>query len=165
MSTKENVDITIPSPIQRVLDKTRELQKEIKEVGQGSIKEMFEAIFKQAPAVLAVKWTQYTPHFNDGEPCVFNVNEPEVQFAEGTFLAKAHEEGRSYPEQDEYADGEEFYDKWTFRVQQKTVADLINEVYTVFQEIDQVMQAVFGDGVQVTVTRDGDVEIDEYDHD
>ena len=76
MSTKENVDITIPSPIQRVLDKTRELQKEIKEVGQGSIKEMFEAIFKQAPAVLAVKWTQYTPHFNDGEPCVFNVNEP-----------------------------------------------------------------------------------------
>ncbi len=160
-----NTDIQIPAPIQRVLDKTRELQQEIKEVGQGSIKELFETIFKQAPSVTAVRWTQYTPHFNDGEPCVFNVHEPEVQFAEGTFLAQKHEEGRSYPEQDEYADGEEYYDTWTFRVQQKAVADLVNGAYTVFQEIDQTMQAIFGDGVQVTVTREGEIEIDDYDHD
>lgn len=164
MAKKKKADLTIPSPIQRVLDKTRELQQEIKEVGQVSIKEMFTAIFEQAPAVTAVRWTQYTPHFNDGEPCVFGVHEPEVQFVEGTFLSKKHERG-SYPEEDEYANGDDYYDLWTFRVQQKAVTDTVNEAYAVFQEIDQVMQAVFGDGVRVTVTRDGDIEVEEYDHD
>lgn len=164
MAKKKNADLTIPSPIQRVLDKTRELQQEIKEVGQGSIKEMFETVFERAPSVTAVQWTQCTPHFNDGEPCVFSVHEPEVQFVEGVFLSKKHEHG-SYPEEDEYADGEGYYGTWTFRVQQKAIADMVNEAYSLFQEIDQVMQDVFGDGVKVTVTRDGDIEIEEYDHD
>lgn len=165
MAKKKNVDITIPSSIQRVLDKTQELQQEIKSVGQSSIKEMFVELFKQFPSVQDVQWTQYTPHFNDGDPCVFRVNDPEVRFTEGTVIALKHEEGRSYPEEDEYADDDTHYDTWSFRVQQKPIADAVNEIYTVFQEIDQVMQAVFGDGVVVKVFRDGDVEINEYDHD
>lgn len=28
--------------------------------------------------IAAVRWTQYTPHFNDGEACVFRVHAPEV---------------------------------------------------------------------------------------
>lgn len=28
--------------------------------------------------ILAVKWSQYTPYFNDGEPCIFGVNDLRV---------------------------------------------------------------------------------------
>jgi hypothetical protein len=32
--------------------------------------------------IKAVKWAQYTPYFNDGEPCVFTIHEPYFRFAD-----------------------------------------------------------------------------------
>ena len=32
------------------------------------------------PGVAAVVWDQYTPYFNDGEPCEFSVREPRIVF-------------------------------------------------------------------------------------
>ena len=32
----------------------------------------FKEIFDAHPNVAAVRWTQYAPHFNDGEACVFS---------------------------------------------------------------------------------------------
>ena len=79
----------IPAPIQNVIEKTKALEEEIKTVGKDSMKELFVEFFKQFPDVKALRWTQYTPQFNDGEPCVFNVNDIEVQLNEGVLIAKA----------------------------------------------------------------------------
>lgn len=50
-------------------------------VDQKSLEEL--APFLQAvldlPSVVAFGWSQYTPYFNDGEPCVFSVNELRVK--------------------------------------------------------------------------------------
>lgn len=32
------------------------------------------------PEVTGIAWTQYTPYFNDGDPCVFSVGEPYFSF-------------------------------------------------------------------------------------
>lgn len=45
----------------------------------GGIKDMFKAFFENNPEIKAVGWTQGTPSFNDGDPCVFSVYE--VQYS------------------------------------------------------------------------------------
>lgn len=37
--------------------------------------EVFEQFFAENPNVGGVVWTQYTPYFNDGDECVFRVND------------------------------------------------------------------------------------------
>jgi len=167
MPTRKEKEILrkVPKEIQRVIDKSRALRKEVAAIGRQSIKEMFVGLFKEFPKVEAVRWTQYTPHFNDGEPCVFNVYEPDVRFTKGICLAKKHESNGQYPEEDNYTEGEEFYALWSFRKQQADVYEAVNTLYKTFQEIEDVLMTIFGDGVQVVVSKDGTVEAEDYDHD
>lgn len=37
--------------------------------------EVFASFFAENPNVGGVQWTQYTPYFNDGDECVFSVND------------------------------------------------------------------------------------------
>lgn len=43
--------------------------------GETALKELFAGIFKEFPEVLAIGWCQYTPGFNDGDPCLFSLND------------------------------------------------------------------------------------------
>jgi hypothetical protein len=156
--------VNIPAPIQNVIEKTKALEAEIKTVGKDSMKELFVEFFKQFPDVKALRWTQYTPHFNDGEPCVFNVNvdDIEVQLNEGVLIAKAG--SKHWVEKDEVADGEEFVGTWGL-YSQPEIADSVGKIGGVFGTIESAMDAVFGDGVQVTVSSNGEIDVEDYDHD
>lgn len=48
-------------------------------VGQELVGEVVSPLLA-FPGVTAVSWTQYTPYFNDGDPCEFSVNWPGIQF-------------------------------------------------------------------------------------
>jgi hypothetical protein len=37
------------------------------------------------PGVKKLRWSQYTPYFNDGEPCEFSLNEPTVKLSKTAF--------------------------------------------------------------------------------
>lgn len=156
--------MNIPAPIQKVIEKAEALKAEVKSVGIESFKEMLRDFFEKHPNVVSIRWAQYTPHFNDGDPCVFSVNEPEVEVLAGTLLAKKDPQ-RGWPEEDQFAQEGEYNDGWTFRTELPQLNDSVQEIYRVFQDIEDVMLAVFGDGVQVTVSREGEIEIDDYDHD
>ena len=43
---------------------------------QSSFNEIIKLFFEECPKVQAVVWSQYTPYFNDGDECVFRINEP-----------------------------------------------------------------------------------------
>lgn len=75
--------------------KRAELQAEL----QKSFPEMFTELFANFPEIKRISWVQYTPYFNDGEPCTFSV---------GKINAFSEEEGDDYWEDDEsrIADGE-----------------------------------------------------------
>lgn len=47
-------------------------------------KEQFQSAIEKVikhPEITGIGWTQYTPYFNDGEPCVFRVGDPYFSFA------------------------------------------------------------------------------------
>jgi len=55
-----------------VLERMRE---KYQSEAQGLFNELTGGFFRAYPEVKCIYWTQYTPHFNDGEDCVFEVNE------------------------------------------------------------------------------------------
>ncbi len=132
-----------------------EYEAAVKAVGRDGIQKLLAPVFEAFPYVVAVKWTQYTPYFNDGETCEFSSNSDycELQFkpAVGDVLTK------------EDLEEQDFEERWTNRENpEKTQA------FEAFREAlalpDDVLLAAFGDHAEVTVDREG-VTVDQYDHD
>jgi len=48
--------------------------------GRVMVAQTFENFFKIFPNIASAQWHQYTPGFNDGEPCVFGVGSVTVSF-------------------------------------------------------------------------------------
>ena len=56
--------------------KLEELKKAHMAELQGEFNEIIKLFFEECPKVQAVVWSQYTPYFNDGDECIFRVNDP-----------------------------------------------------------------------------------------
>lgn len=142
--------------------RTAELQAQIKALQSEAaeqVKPLLQQFLTDNPTVEAIRWRQYTPYFNDGDACVFGVHEPTFKFVGddegGDYEDGFHDLPWSY-ESDYYAD---------FR--KLCPADLYAKCKSLSGEItglEDALQALFGDHVEVTVTKDG-VEVEEYEHD
>ncbi len=51
------------------------LQEEMQAAQKQLLKGAFYETFDAFPQLEAITWTQYTPYFNDGEPCEFGMNQ------------------------------------------------------------------------------------------
>lgn len=130
--------------------------------------ELLRDFIRSTPELEAVRWEQYTPHFNDGDPCVFSVNYLKAKFAPGVL-----------PD-DQLGDGEDgFLDEWSYENQLEKVKDALtferyDRIEKVLQSVDKLHGALeilgepvkktFGDGKQVTVTKEG-IDVEDYSHD
>lgn len=153
-----------------VRKRLQETQDEIQRMAQEQVKPMlrstFEELFGKYPDLVAYRWTQYTPHFNDGDACVFHF---------GAAYAKI--EGK-----DDYADCEDGFTyveefpvegcEWAIKHNEpqhmfisKEMSSDLNDVESALQGMEDALEMVFGDHCQVTIGRDLEVEIEEYDHD
>jgi hypothetical protein len=54
--------------------KVQELKDQLKVTGEKFMVENFKTIFEKYPKLQSVRWTAYTPWFNDGEPCTYSSN-------------------------------------------------------------------------------------------
>lgn len=63
-----------------LLDQKNQLNKKIADSVIDLIYEIFDTLF-QIPEIY-LSWTQYTPYFNDGEPCEFGVYDLHIGFPE-----------------------------------------------------------------------------------
>ena len=61
-------------------------QEQFRKSATEKLKEFFVKFWEENPAIRAVTWTQYAPYFNDGDACVFSVNDPYFTNAEGEDL-------------------------------------------------------------------------------
>lgn len=121
----------------------REYDEAIRKDGESAFKEFLKEWFDKNPDVYGVKWTQYTPYFNDGHPCTFGLG--------GVYAFKTKDAfdevgGAIY----DCEDAEELYGKGSL---QETL-----------NGIEDILEAAFGDHVMVSATRKA-ITVDEYSHD
>lgn len=136
--------------IQEFIEKKQELEKQIAEHGRAALLEGFAALFAASPSIEAVRWRQYTPYFNDGEPCEFSVREPYYKLVGGS------------DEAGDYGDGFEYAGYMDSPV--RAAVELTKHVKLFTSELEDVFHATFGDHAKVTVSRDLSVEVEQYDH-
>lgn len=122
-------------------------------------------------------WDQYTPYFNDGEPCIFRVHEPWFMTVD---------DAASDDEREDYE-----YELWDHPTLGKREYEWVNDLHgnriktpkayegeheasydrcaafkdaIGFEAFDHVLLGAFGDHAQVTVKRDG-ISVRFYEHD
>lgn len=141
------------SIIQQIKDKNEELKKLVAEAALGTgLKDFFLEAFKKLPANFeAVRWAQYTPHFNDGEACEFSVHETYFKLTDADDNA-----------------GDNWQSAWGLRYDKQItdeIEEILGQLHTDMQEIEDVLKTAFGDGYQITITSAGEIEVEEYSHD
>jgi hypothetical protein len=126
-------------------------------------------------------WTQYTPYFNDGDPCVFRVGTPWFR----TTADAASDEDDDYDEDDtdrltvDYGSHPTLGSRerpWNPQTREYGVGRYEGEHEASYDRclalseavdssaFDHVLLDAFGDHCSVTVKRDG-ITVDEYSHD
>jgi hypothetical protein len=143
------------------------LTKKIQENFHGMVKELFI----NYPELKSISWRQYTPYFNDGEPCEFSSNHDRYPTINGN--------DEDYGENDEEEGVIDIVtnSRETYRNSSTGWKDVPNPKYNpYYAEIvstvkkflglfdDDDMYDLFGDHTKVTITIDG-CKTEEYDHD
>jgi hypothetical protein len=129
----------------RAAQKTmRELEKKYKSIGKDVFKAEVKELFDAHPDLISFGWRQYTPSFNDGEPCTFRCYKDSP-----TVNGKGE-----WDEEDDVLDYPTLTDD-----QYDAICKAVNDVLDGYSDRD--MEALFGDCVKLTVTRKG-IETEEY---
>lgn len=146
----------------QLIQEQRKLQQEFQRQAQAIFKETTKEFFDANPQVTAITWKQFTPYFNDGDECVFQVYP-------AAFTNAPDPENVRWGEYD----GEE-ENVWVYDTDYGSTdipEGAINvEMADAFSgmlqtgEMESVMKAMFEDHVTVTATREG-FEVEEYSHD
>jgi hypothetical protein len=154
-------------------DAANKAKAEVKKVAKEALKEMTQVFFSENPAILSIGWDQYTPYFNDGDPCVFSAN---IEYPAFTFKAKdgktlaynaggceLTEPGTAVRDEDvEYSEDNDLdqtpYEKEISRHEKAVVKFL-----KTFDDDD--FEQMFGDHVQISVNNKGKITVEEYEHD
>lgn len=168
--------------------KIEEFNSHFREEMKNKFNELFKSVFESSP-IQAIVWEQYTPYFNDGEPCVFQIYD--VQFVlEGFDPENIENSSYKYEDEDKYTlvmlsdpeiyklnlnrvDLSENLKKYyqylvNTAIEQEEkypgLGKMCNNISKMITENKDVMFSIFGDHVSVVVTKD-ETFINEYDHD
>lgn len=154
---------------------------------KNAFNDIFKTFFNLYPEIEAVAWNQYTPYFNDGEPCVFGVGflfglskSSDEDFDVDDISSAYDLEYRTFPYDIKPSDfkyaNRHKYPSYEADIQayEKCVAEnpryeVICEGWKELKDIlasipDEIYENVFDDHVTVIATKNG-IITKEYDHD
>jgi hypothetical protein len=165
----------LQSAFDKLLEEQRVLTEKFQATAQELFKETTKEFFDKNPSVTAVIWSQYTPYFNDGDTCEFSVHEPYFtnantdQFEDITRWGEYEGEDEGvWSDSDWIFTGDGDYVKERRAKMDLTGVDpaSIAKFSRLIQSADMedVMEAMFGDHVRVVATRNG-FDIEDCDHD
>lgn len=154
----------------------------VQSVTLDEVKPLFQGLFDEFPELTVVGWVQYTPYFNDGDPCVFSVGPVLYRTTESEDLTDEDGEYEGYTEEEaliaslpseegwEYdyglyewveVDGEQEY---RLKADAPRLPLAIKALTKRLGSMQDVMKNVFGEHSVVVVTRDN-IIVEEYHHD
>ena len=172
--------------VKAMSDELKALKEKLHKEFQDNVSGIFREFFESVPLVENIVWTQYTPYFNDGEPCEFAVHTPEFYY-KGTTENDGPEGSYSWGDsgtillpgewlQEKYNHPKIYFagDSETYEeAAQGEKTDALQEYYEPIRAMEdfiqsrdnmEFFQAVFGDHCKVTASIEG-VDIEEYEHD
>lgn len=147
-------------------DKMQQMKKEYEEVIQNFGKDVFysatKELFENNPKLTSFAWSQYTPYFNDDEECTFGVSRYFYKINQTDESLDVWSMDRWNNPEYNYAPDPKYYNCDSID-ELISIATGINKVLDLFVDAD--LKMIFGDHVSITVFRDGQIDIDSYDHD
>ncbi len=141
--------------------KKAELDAIMKEHGKSAISAELSGFFAKYPD-LTIRWTQYTPYFNDGDACTFSIH--------GIYVFKMNPEQDEDDQDDESELGSlKFYlDHPEYKRDKDWITQALVEdgkaLANLLESNSDALEAAFGDHMEVVATASG-VEANEYSHD
>lgn len=148
---KKKIEIDCPE-YNDLVTEIEAAQEEVKRRGKKAVGALFKAFFAANPKVTAVGWTQYTPHFNDGEACVFGLH---------GFYGTT-KDGVDFKDVSSLYDGEDttgFMDTYSLKGSAKAAVEAIER-----SADKSIFETAFGDHAMVIATPKG-FHVSEYSHD
>lgn len=128
--------------IEEFLKRKKEFEKAMKENGKALVKEAIETFVKENPEITGIRWHQFAPSFNDGDPCVFSVHD--LYFSTNEDISD--EEWEEHPQ-----NGEAFKATYDFE-DNKKLKKACDKFETLMQgELETLLEMVFGNGMEVAV--------------
>lgn len=130
-----------------------------RKAGRSAFNDALAAFFARYPEILAFRWAQYTPYFNDGDECTFGWHSPE-------FRVVAHLQ----PPDTEPTD---FLDPWLLGGGFSNRPPLFPDAEAAVREVDEMLALLdddllfdlFGDHTRVVCDRVTGISTELYDHD
>lgn len=160
---------TLQSRFDALIAEQQALRAKFKTEAQAMFKETMKEFFDKNPGITALKWSQYTPYFNDGDSCVFRVNDVYFTNASADELENVTVWGE-YEGEDESVwvtaniayvlnSGSKYYEEEAAKIRAAGGVDVdsckrIDKMIR-SDEMEEIMQEMFGDHVVVTATREG----------
>ena len=143
-------------------EKLAEMQKKFTEEGSKLFEEICQEIFEKYPELYSFYWTQYTPYFADGDECIFGVNEVSRINGYSDYDDDADEEETMSSTGEPLYNIFEHYSYDAKNKETKIVKDLNKFINDAPEE---VLKAIYGDHCRVTIYRDKQALVEEYEHD
>jgi hypothetical protein len=155
------------------ITKVRNDLKKAEESASKDIVDMLKTLMKENPLIKAISWQQYTPSFNDGDPCEFTLSGPFIKFSNEVTGAGDHgvlddeDSDKGFHDLQYDVNTEFFKSKMDILnhedIQQleKTTSEVKKVMNSLF-EMEDSLHSMFGDGVNVVVTQKG-LETEDYD--
>lgn len=170
--------------------KIEEFNSRFRKEMKNKFNELFKSTFESSP-IQAIAWEQYTPYFNDGDECIFNIYD--VQFIlEGFDPENIENSSYKYEDEDKYTlvnlsdieifknilhkqdldlneDSKKYYQNIVNSILEQEekypgLSKMCNNISKMITQNKDIMFSIFGDHVSVVVTKD-ETFINEYDHD
>lgn len=146
--------MSIVAALSELSGKRKAIEEQAREQAKNILAPGLQQFMTDHPEIEAIRWEQYTPYFNDGDPCEFSVGEIHYKLASGDEEAGDEEDGFEYLSS--YGKPEGFAEQPWYKA--------LEELGSALSGSEDELLAAFGDHVRVIVTKDG-VDVEEYEHD
>lgn len=154
----------------KAMEAVQAAREQLKANSREAVQEVLAEFFASAKDVESIRWKQYTPYFNDGDPCVFGLHGVEAKLTEAARIAAGLEGGEGDYGSDEFHDEYTLRphkaDKWgPERAGNEVVADELKGLEKQLYGLKEVLEEAFGDHAEVTINRTGESSVESYEHD
>lgn len=136
------------------------LQEEIKNAACDSMRVACRELFDNNPRLKSFSWKQYTPYFNDGDECTFDVHD-DIKINGLDEYAHGNDNIQNLAADRLWDDETKMFKHQEPDIEAKKIVKGIKEIMGCFDTDDFL--TMFGDHAEITVTRKG-VTIEPYDH-